>query len=212
MSCHPLSDAEARQVVELVKPVFSGLLAKYDLKKYPPDVYLRARQEFSQPSHVVSALTIRDALLWKWGHLGKPRIPAAHTSLISEVQQKWPALACEMPHQPEQSFSALVGAFGGKTRFITVAFLTHLLHPHVLPIIDQHNFRAVNCFAAAVRPAWAIKKKPSAYRDIEVVMAFMEAVRREWHRRWPESVPTASDLDKFLMMYGKALKAAPGLS
>lgn len=211
MSCHPLSDAEARQVVELVKPVFSGFLAKYDVKKYPPDVYLRACQEFSQPSRVVSAFTIRDALLWKWGHLGKPRIPAAHTSLISEVQKKWPALACEMSQQPEQSFLAPVGAFGGKTRFITVAFLTHLLHPHVLPIIDQHNFRAINGFAAAVRPAWKTKKKPSAYRDIEVVMAFMEAVRREWHWRWPESVPTVSDLDKFLMMYGKAIKAAPGL-
>ena len=152
MSCHPLSDAEARQVVELVKPVFSGFLAEYDVNKYPPDVYLRACKEFSQPSHVVSAITIRDALLWKWGHLGKPRIPATHTRLISEVTQKWPVLAGEMSQQPEQSFLALAGAFGGKTRFITVAFL-----------------------------------------------------------RWPESVPTASDLDKFLMMYGKALKGAPGL-
>ena len=40
-------------------------------------------------------------------------------------------LAGEMSQQPEQSFLALAGAFGGKTRFITVAFLTHLLHPRV---------------------------------------------------------------------------------
>jgi len=34
----------------------------------------------------------------------------------------------------------------------------------------------------------------------------MEVVLTAWRRRAPESAPSDRDLDKFLMMYGKAIK------
>src|SRR5947207_15984695 len=96
--------------------------------------------------------TLRDALLWKYGHLGKPAIPPAHERLISQLQRGWPAAVAALPNVPKHVFVALDRDFGGKTRFITVAFLLHLLYPSKVPIIDQHNFRAVNALMAEVRP------------------------------------------------------------
>ena len=49
-------------------------------------------------------------------------------------------------------------------------------------------------------------RQPSQYADISLVAAFMEAVLAAWVLRAPESAPSGRDLDKFLMMYGKAIK------
>jgi hypothetical protein len=52
-------------------------MTQYDTKKYWPVVYERVRREFRQPERMAPG-TLRDALLWKYGHLGKPAIPPAH--------------------------------------------------------------------------------------------------------------------------------------
>jgi hypothetical protein len=205
MALGRLSDAEAWQIAKAIRPRFEEYVAQYDTKKYWPVVYQRVRREFGQPERLAPG-TLRDALLWKYGHLGKPAIPPAHEVLISQLQRGWPAAVAALPGDPEDAFVAIDRDFGGKTRFITVAFLLHLLHPRKVPIIDQHNFRAVNALVAAVRPAWKTRRQPSKYGDISLVAAFMEAVLAAWLRRAPESVPSDRDLDKFLMMYGKAIK------
>jgi hypothetical protein len=204
MSGRP-SDAEAWQIAEAIRTRFAEYVAQYDTKKYWPVIYGRIRREFRQPERMAPG-TLRDALLWKYGHLGKPAIPPAHELLVSQLQRGWPAAVTALPAAPDDAFVAIDRDFGGKTRFITVAFLLHLLHPRKVPIIDQHNFRAVNALLAGVRPAWKIRRRPSQYADILLVAAFMEAVLTAWRRRAPESVPSNRDLDKFLMMYGKAIK------
>jgi hypothetical protein len=200
-----LSSAEASQIVKAIRPRFDEFASQYDTKKYWPEVYQRVGQEFRQP-RTVAPETLREALLWKYGHLRKPAIPPAHERLISHLQQGWPAAVAALPKTPEDAFVALDREFGGKTRFITVAFLLHLLHPSKVPIIDQHNFRAVNAIMVDVRPTWKSRRQPSQYADIMFVAAFMEAVLQEWVTRDPESAPNARELDKFLMMYGKAIK------
>jgi len=204
MSARP-SDAEAWQIAKAIRPRFAEYVAQYDTKKYRPVVYQRIRREFRQPERVAPG-TLREALLWKYGHLGKPAIPPAHELLISQLQRGWPAAVAALPGAPEDAFVAIARDFGGKTRFITVAFLLHLLRPRNVPIIDQHNFRAVNALLAGVRPAWRTRRQPSQYADILLVAAFMEAVLKAWRRRAPESAPSGRDLDKFLMMYGKTIK------
>ncbi|HEY3383477.1 MAG TPA: hypothetical protein VGK32_17045 [Vicinamibacterales bacterium] len=184
---------------------FAHYARQYDTKKYWPEVYKRVRREFRQPNRVASG-TLREALLWKYGHLGKRDIPPAHKRLIEQLQRGWPAASAGLPGVPEDAFVVLDRAFGGRTRFITMAFLLHLLHPRGVPIIDQHNFRAVNALMASVRPDWRGKKKPSAYGDIMFIAAFMRAVLVAWGRLDPGSVPTDRELDKFFMMYGKAIK------
>jgi hypothetical protein len=200
-----LSGSEAWQIVKAIGPRFAEYASQYDTKKYWPEVYERVGQEFRQPE-AVGPSTLRDALLWKYGHLRKPAIPPAHERLISRLQRGWPAAVAALPNAPEDAFVALDRDFGGKTRFITVAFLLHLLHPRKVPIIDQHNFRAVNALMAGVRPTWKTRRQPSQYTDISLVAAFMEAVLAAWVLRAPESAPSGRDLDKFLMMYGKAIK------
>lgn len=148
-----LSDSEAWQIAKAIRPRFAEYASQYDTKKYWPDVYQRVRREFIQPRTVPPG-TLRDALLWKYGHLGKPAIPLAHERLISPLQRGWPAVIATLPNAPEDAFVALDRDLGGKRRFITVAFLLHLLYPGKVPIIDQHNIRAVNALVAGVRPTW----------------------------------------------------------
>lgn len=57
-----------------------------------------------------------------------------------------------------------------------------------------------------VRPTWKSSSQPSQYEDIALVASFMEAVLQAWVLRAPELAPSNRDLDKFLMMYGKAIK------
>ena len=205
LSRERLSGSEAWQIAKGIRPRFAEYSSQYDTKKYWPEVYERVGREFRQPAAVTPG-TLRDALLWKYGHLRKPAIPPAHERLISQLQRGWPAAVAALPNAPEDAFVALDRDFGGKTRFITVAFLLHLLHPGKVPIIDQHNFRAVNAFMTCVRPAWHTRMRPSHYEDITLVAAFMQAVLAAWVLGAPESAPSGRDLDKFLMMYGKAIK------
>jgi hypothetical protein len=72
MSGRP-SDAEAWQIAKAIRPRFAEYVAQYDTKKYWPDVYGRIRREFRQPERMAPG-TLRDALLWKYGHLGKPAL------------------------------------------------------------------------------------------------------------------------------------------
>ena len=151
MSARP-SYAEAWQIAKAIRPRFAEYMTQYDTKKYWPVVYERVRREFRQPERMAPG-TLRDALLWKYGHLGKPAIPPAHELLISQLQRGWPAVVTALLGTPHDAFIAIDRDFGGKNRFITVAFLLHLLLPRKVPIIDQHNFRAVNALLASVRPA-----------------------------------------------------------
>jgi hypothetical protein len=153
-------------------------------------VYALALKAFRRPKRVLPR-TLREALLWKYGHLGKRVIPGAHERLISQVQSSWRATVAVVPETPDEAFIALDRTFGGKKRFITVAFLVHLLHPREAPIIDQHNFRAVNALMAGVRPGWHSRRKPSRYADLTLVAAFMEAVLAVWAQRDPASAPKA---------------------
>ena len=75
-----------------------------------------------------------------------------------------------------------------------------------MPIVDQHNFRAVNSLIRQVRPDSQRKAMPSRYGDLETVAMFMAAVLKAWRQTMPVSAPSSRRLDKFLMMYGKAIK------
>lgn len=198
-----LSSDEARRIARGIRPWLDEYADRYDTKKYWPKVYASVRREFGQPSGP-SRGAISDALRWKWGHLGKPGFPAAHAALIRQIQDGWSEAVVALPATTVGAFDELNARFGPK-RFITVAFLLHLLRPFEVPIVDQHNFRAVNSLIRQVRPDWQLKAMPSRYRDLETVAMFMAAVLKAWQQSMPVSAPSGRRLDKFLMMYGKAI-------
>ncbi len=201
-----LTTREFAEIVSRIQPVFDEVADRFDKNKYPPNVYEQALTAFKVPA-TVSPAVIRRALLWKYGHLRKTgQIPAAHRALIAEIQRVWPPMSKALSADPERAFIQINMSCGGRTRFITAAFLVHLVFPRKVPIIDQHNFRAVNAFLHDIRPMWLGRTRPSTWSDIVVVGAFMEGVLSAWHSQSSTSTPTRQRLDHFLMMYGKALK------
>lgn len=125
--------------------------------------------------------------------------PATSSLLISEIQALWDDFAeSDAKRQPYDTFAWWQGSLGRPTTYITAAFITHLVHhKRPLPIIDQHNYRAMNALIASVRPGYSHKKKPSTWNDIESLKSFMSALCE----RLPEI--GFGDLDRFLMMYGR---------
>ena len=70
MSRYLPSVAEGAHIVETIHPHFQYFVRQYDTKKYPPACYKEALEEFKAPAEV-SPDVLRNALLWKYGHLGK---------------------------------------------------------------------------------------------------------------------------------------------
>jgi len=199
---------EASAIVQRIKPRFADIASTYDTRKYWPQVYERVAEAFKTPTRVAPEI-LDEALRWKFGHLGKPRIPGSHRELIHQLQREWPRLAPDIPSSPAGAFAFLDAQLGGPSRFITIAFLVHLLFQAGIPIIDQHNFRAVHRLLRESRPGWRGRKKPSRFEDIELVAWFMDAVITAWQSEAESNAPSSRELDKFLMMYGKSIKAAP---
>jgi hypothetical protein len=179
-----------------VQSTYSEHFPQYSYIKYPAQDYERFKQTFSAFEPVVE---LDSALLWKWGHWGKTNYPSKQGLLITEISTlwveylKWVGVFANAP-SPKDTFQWWSERLG-RLRYITSAFLTHLIHPRDVPIIDQHNFRAMNHLLRAHRP----KKKPSGWSDIVHLKCFLtEATTKLQY--------SESDFDKYLMMYGRALK------
>jgi hypothetical protein len=191
-----LHPSEIQRIAHAIAPKFQQVLSEYSFSKYPADSYLDFRHAFAQ--HAPSEQQIAQSMIWKWGHVGKANFPQEHRRLIAEIQQAWPDFVAS-GHQrtPLATFDWWTQRL--QRAYISVAFITHLIHHEApLPIIDQHNFRAMNHLIAGIRPGWHIKKRPSQWADIMTLKAFMQALC--------QATPglTFSDLDKFLMMYGRS--------
>lgn len=173
---------------------------KYDYRKYPKCDYENFRESFSLLK--CNNSDIESALKWKWGHWGKLNYPNSHKLLIGEVQRLWPKFVggC-IDSNPYETYQWWKMSLNKNTRFITVAYITHLVHyKELIPIIDQHNFRAMNFYISRSSDGASYNKNPSNWDDIMLLKEFMSLVC--------EKMPTLSfsDLDKFLMVFGRDLK------
>ena len=192
----PLKATDWQRITDEVKTTYTSHFELYSFKKYPALDYESFKNTFSTLAEKVDLLA---ALLWKWGHWGKDDFPSKQKSLIGEIESLWPvfrgwALSAGDQFTPEATFQWWDKRLG-RLRYITSAYLTHLIHPLQVPIIDQHNFRAMNHL-------WQIpsaKKKPSTWCDIVRLKHFLHEASKRFQR--PET-----EFDKYLMMYGRALK------
>lgn len=193
----PISQNETNQIIERITPIFDQVLNEYDFGKYPAEAYTRFKDAFS--SLTCTSNDISDAMIWKWGHWGKQNYPQDHRNLIAEVQGLWPQfLASGYTETSAQTFEWWRVHFNRQTTYITTAYITHLIHhDNPLPIIDQHNFRAMNSLLGCVRPPMRSKKKPSNWADIVTLSEFMTSIQAAIPHR------SFSELDRFLMMYGR---------
>ncbi len=198
-----LTQEEAFKVVNAIAEDFHHYLKKYEERKYPPTELAELRATFSNPM-LVTETSIRRALIWKYGNWGKKRIPQAHERITKKITVAWR----ESPPDgiEPKGFLEWWAHNISKTSFITGCFVFHLLGHENVPILDQHNYRAVNYYFRQVRPGWQGKAKPSRLEDLVLVRDFMEAVLQNWsdHISYPK--PSLDELDRFLMMFGKSRK------
>lgn len=194
----PITNDERNLIANKIQPIFDAVVNDYDFNKYPADDYLKFKQSFSNLA--CQSLDIADALVWKWGHTGKENFPQRHRDLIATVIALWPDfIVSECTRNSSLTFQWWRQRLN-KTSFVTVAYITHLVHhQEPLPIIDQHNFRAMNAFIRDVRPneQRRFKLKPSNWDDIVTLKGFMESLILVMGERG------YSDMDRFLMMYGR---------
>ena len=193
----PITPTEANQIAARIAPMFERVLGEYDFAKYPAADYARFKASFSALNPTDAE--IEGAMVWKWGHWGKPDFPQNHKNLIGEIQRLWPQfVASGFSDVSSRTFEWWRDSFNRQTTYITVAYITHLVHHgEPLPIIDQHNFRAMNSLIRCLRPGNRPKKKPSTWNDIKSLKSFMVEVKAAMPNR------SFSELDRFLMMYGR---------
>ena len=122
----PINQREAQQIAGLILVWFKQVSQKYDFKKYPKYAYDRFKLRFSELK--ATDQDIQDALVWKYGRWGEKNFPATHRNVISEVKGLWPQfIKTGKHHSPDATFQWWQSKCP-KTRYITVAFITHLIH------------------------------------------------------------------------------------
>ena len=197
-----LTEDESTQLVLRVAGLFQTHLNGFSAGKYPDLDYVGFLKAFAAPS-TVDAASLRNALLWKYGHWNKSNYPERHDQLIARVVELWADLVATLPATPSAVFTFLHMKSG--VPYVSAAFLTHLLFPLDIPIIDQHNFRAMNQLLKAVRPGWTHRRLPSSYHDLLDLNAFLREILTQWSST-SDVPPSTRELDKFLMAYGKSIK------
>lgn len=188
--------------IQFINQNFDFFVEQYDEKKYPPNIYENVKKNF--PSFTADAETIKLALELKWGHINKNNYPKTHKQLINEIINEWENFIKSNAEKksPIENFDWWCAKFGKRksTRFITIAFIVHLVHNEEIPIIDQHNYRALNFFTNNLSLPSSFKKRPTNWTDIIKLKEFTDTILPHLNNKNPQ------DFDKFLMMYGKSIK------
>jgi hypothetical protein len=184
------------QIKNEISNSFDFYLNKYDEVKYPPGHYQDFKEHFSNKNKNVD---FKLAMEWKYGHINKKNYPQSHKAIITKSNLKWMEfISIEKALGPRETFHWWHKELG-KTAFITAAWITHLIHHKLgVPIIDQHNFRAMHLLTnTGNKTIPSFKRKPSNWDDLQQLSEFIEKLKI--------IMPTKSlqEIDRFLMMYGK---------
>lgn len=199
-----IPDEALQTAVRAMRQDFASVVAQYDESKYPPAVLEGLRSLFSRPK-LVQPEDISLALRWKFGHLAKANFPKSHRALAERIGQKWREQPILWSATPEETLSRWREA--GEDSYITICFLLHLVAPDLWPILDQHNFRAVQHLLRAAGVSVASKRAPSNSEDLRLVRDFSHGIRLVWRRATSMQAPSEGDIDRYLMMLGKSLKS-----
>ncbi len=197
-----------RDLVELVASEFPTYIDRYNEKTYPSHILINLRTQFANPNSV-TAETITEALRWKYGRLGVPKfprnLPRNLQGTINNTVGLWKNYV-DAGAATEKSGFDWWASHLPRTSFISYSFIIHLRTPQKTPIIDQHNFRAVQHCLERVGLAVKTIKRPHRWEHIVLVRDFMLLVLDQWKNLGggiPK--PSTDELDRFLMMYGKAI-------
>ncbi len=202
-----ISKSAMRRIASEIHRDFDTHLSLYDEDKYPPKALAAFRTAFRNSN--VPAETIRDALKWKYGKHGKDRISPKHEIAIAAFVKAWPRYV-NAGGPVERAGFDWWREFSPPVPYISYSFLVHLRSPDLVPIIDQHNYRAVRHYlkeSGIELSAVLDVATPRRWEHIALVREFSARVRGAWPS---ERAPSDEAMDRFLMMRGKVLKQKSG--
>ena len=189
------SKSETKDIAEIMRSAhWEREAQKYDCVKYPPEQHQILIAKFS--SLTADTDDFHDALVWKYGHTKKGNFPESHKCIMKRTAALWKQYLKTDTIVPQMTFDFWRS---NSVSFITAAFLTHLIHPEKIVIIDQHNFRSMNHHIKKVRTDWVGKKLPANWADLVKLTNFVHQVSRELKT-------SSNNLDRYLMVHGKFLK------
>jgi len=190
---------------------FDKLIECYDDGKYPEDTYREIIRETRHQG--LSERNLKLAILWKYGKYNQftqgKKYPSQYDKIISRINKNLSEsneiVLSELPR--DEKISKLKHALDRiLDRIVTKAWIAHIYFPETCRIIDQHNFRAMRYFLFDKKPSpkqklALINILPSTWDDIHEFEQFFEELKAQ--------NPYLDDrsLDKYLMVYGKRLKA-----
>jgi hypothetical protein len=174
------------------------LVRKYEAKKYNEDTYNDLRVRFTTPK-ALEMEDIEDALAWKYGKKDRAILHKnpRHRPIIKDLTRIWPQYLSKEPGSAKSTYEYFHRELG-ESRFISVSFLSHLLFPSEVPIVDQHNLRALRYFLGIGGVENSIKRvdKKNGWKEIQTLRDFIVLFATKNSR-------TERDFDKYLMMFGK---------
>lgn len=190
------------KTIKFIDSSFNYYSEGYDLKKYPISIYKTAQNQFSKLK--ADENIISSALIWKWGYLRKTSFPSKQAELIKKIQSQWKYFvksdACDNPFQTFSWWQSF-GKRTGSSMYITSVFITHLIHyKKNIPIIDQHNYRAINYLLNNCKFNRDVKLQPSSWLDVINLQQLINKI----HNLYPHR--SFEDIDKYLMILGKDIK------
>ena len=159
-----INQRDYKNIIDRINEDFLLYYNKYDFSKYSEDDYKIFQNDFSSLNS--KNKSIEKALKWKWGHAGKNNFPSDQKALIKEVESNWKNFSLKKFTNPQDTFDYWKNIFNRNTTYITTVYITHLVHYSEIPIIDQHNYRAMNYFIKLINSDYHAKKKPSNWNDL----------------------------------------------
>lgn len=189
-----LSEIDQSMISNKINCFFSELTKKYEKGKYDEEGYIYLLSTFENPKNVKDE-DIEYALAWKYGKTRKNFLKnPQYKNIALSFKMNWPDYIAADIRSGDDTFKHWNGKI--KTSFISKVFITHLLFPSDIPIVDQHTFRSVRYFLSAVNYNHGIKKIPNTLAEIHTFKEFLHCFSEKKGVNFRE-------FDKYLMMFGK---------
>jgi hypothetical protein len=169
-----LNNSQKEMINRKIDFFFDEIILKYEENKYDEKEYDRLKCLFENAQDV-KKVALRHALMWKYGKKTFETFKRneSHVGTVDLLWEKWPIFVKRRLSAGQPQFDFLFSN-AKKTQYISVAFICHLLSPDEVPIIDQHNFRALQYFLHDEKYPENVKMKPNSWDDIQSLKSFID--------------------------------------
>lgn len=199
-----LSKKQKNRISKKIGYFYEEIKLKYESKKYDEDKYAELRELFQDIGAIDEDVICEDltdsALAWKYARtVDDLRANGQYTEVRYSLYDNWEEFKLkEWQERPSGKaiFNYWFEEVDYPISFITAAFIAHLCRPNQVPIVDQHNLRAVRYFLSDVNAENNLTQNPNTWEEIRTVKKFIRTFSADRN-------VSVRDLDKYLMMFGK---------